>query len=194
MTRMHKPAAILLLLLIQLITINAQDPEYLSPGINTQAMSYQQSVAFTQEPGYQPPGRNGIFTEIYLVRHDFSDGFISLNYERLIGKKGRSALRIGIYPDFESTISFPLIYQWISTPAGKHHFEWGAGAVFRIENYMDPYDPYQTKEWFYDFPAFMVPIMYRYQKGNGLIIRGGINLFLSWPVLPSPSFSVGYRF
>jgi hypothetical protein len=112
----------------------------------------------------------------------------------MIGRKGRSALRAGIYPDFESTISFPLAYHWISSPSRNHHFEWGFGAVFRIEHYKNPDDPYQTKEWFYDVPAIMIPIMYRFQKSNGFTIRGGINLFLSWPVLPSPSISMGYRF
>lgn len=131
---------------------------------------------------------------MYLIRHDFSNGPVSLNYERMIGKKGRSALRAGIYPDFESTVSFPLAYHWISTPDRNHHFEWGFGAVFRVEHFVDPYDPSPMKEWFYDVPAIMIPLMYRYQKSKGLTIRGGINLFLSWPVLPSPSFSVGYRF
>ena len=139
-------------------------------------------------------GKNGVYAEMVLVRHDFSEGFVSLNYERMIGKKGRSALRAGIYPDFESTISFPVAYHWISSPNKNHHFEWGFGAVFRVEHYKNPYDPYQTKEWFYDVPAIMIPIMYRFQKSKGLVIRGGINLFLSWPVLPSPSFSIGYKF
>lgn len=147
-----------------------------------------------QHVEYQPFGRNGIYTEFYTIRHDLSDGFISLNYERIVGRKGKSALRIGIYPDFETTASFPVVYHRISTPARKHHFEWGVGAVFRIEHYKNPYDPTQTNEWFHDIPAIMLPIMYRYQKGTGLIVRGGINLFLSWPVLPSPSFSIGYKF
>jgi hypothetical protein len=152
------------------------------------------TACYSQQPTETLPAKNGLYAEVYLIRHDFSEGFVSLNYERMIGKKGRSALRFGIYPDFESTISFPIAYHWISSPGRKHHFEWGLGAVFRVEHYKDPYDPYQMKEWFYDIPAFLVPIMYRYQKNKGIYLRGGINLFLSWPVLPSPSFSIGYRF
>jgi hypothetical protein len=167
---MKKTALLIASLLFSIILINAQGSEY------------------------QQFGRNGIYADVYLVRHDFSDGFVSLNYERMIGRRGRSAFRVGIYPDFESTLSFPLTYHWISSPSRNHHFEWGLGAVFRIEHYEDPYDPYQTREWFYDVPAVMVPIMYRFQKNSGLIIRAGINLFLSWPILPSPSFSIGYKF
>lgn len=59
---------------------------------------------------------------------------------------------------------------------------------------MDPYDPAPMKTWFFDMPALMVPLMYRYQKNDGLYFRTGINVFLSWPILPSPSFSMGYRF
>jgi hypothetical protein len=151
-------------------------------------------LSHAQDAGNLSSGKNGVYAEMVLVRHDFSEGFVSLNYERMIGKKGRSALRAGIYPDFESTISFPVAYHWISSPNKNHHFEWGFGAVFRVEHYKNPYDPYQTKEWFYDVPAIMIPIMYRFQKSKGLILRGGINLFLSWPVLPSPSISIGYRF
>lgn len=139
-------------------------------------------------------GRNGIYADLYLIRPDFSDGFVSINYERVIGTMKRTQLRVGLYPDFQSTVSFPLTISWITGPARKHHFEYGLGAVFRIEHYVNSNDPYQTKEWFYDVPAFLIPLMYRYQNSKGLFIRGGINLFLSWPTLPSPSIGIGYKF
>jgi hypothetical protein len=137
---------------------------------------------------------NGIYLEFYIVRHDFSDGFFSINYERVLGKKRRSQLRFGIYPDFGSSIAFPTTFTWITKPARSHHFEYGIGAVFRIEHHVDPYILTQSREWFFDMPAAMVPLMYRYQKSHGWFFRGGINLFLSWPTLPSPSFSIGYKF
>ena len=136
---------------------------------------------------------NGAYTEFYVVRPDFSDGFVSINYERVLGKKLRSSLRLGMWPDFESSVSFPISISWITGPSRKHHFEYGIGTVFRIEHYVSD-DPTQTKEWFYDVPAFMLPLMYRYQKSSGMYFRGGVNVFLSWPTLPSPSLSVGYRF
>lgn len=138
--------------------------------------------------------KNGIYAELFLLRHDFSDGFVSLNYERLLGEKGRTYFRLGIYPDFQSTVSFPMTISRMTGPARRHHFEYGAGLVFRVEHYVDPYDPAPMKTWFYDVPALMIPLMYRYQKNEGLYFRAGFNVFLSWPVLPSPSFSMGYRF
>ena len=148
----------------------------------------------SQSTGSSKTGMNGVYAELYLVRHDFSDGFVSINYERVIGKKKRANLRVGIYPDFQSTISFPITITWITGPSLNHHFEYGIGGVLRIEHFVDPYDPSPPREWFFDMPAIMVPLMYRYQRNNGWFLRGGINLFLSWPTLPSPSFSVGYKF
>ena len=130
--------------------------------------------------------RNGVYAEFYVLRHDFSDGFVSLNYERIVGKKGKSAIRAGIYPDFQSTISFPLTYTRITSPRSVHHFEYGLGAVIRIERF--------EGNTYKDIPAIMIPIVYRYQKNNRLLFRAGVNVFLSWPRLPSPSISIGYKF
>jgi hypothetical protein len=149
-------------------------------------------VRAQQDPPQQ--SKNGVYAEFYLLRHDFSDGFVSLNYERLMGTKERTHLRLGVYPDFQSTISFPLTITRMTGPTLLHHFEYGAGLVFRMEHYVDPYDPAPMKTWFFDMPALMVPLMYRFQKNDGLYFRAGFNVFLSWPVLPSPSFSLGYRF
>jgi len=136
---------------------------------------------------------NGVYTEFYVVRPDFSDGFVSINYERVLGKKLRANLRLGVWPDFETSVSFPISISWITGPKKKHHFEYGIGTVFRVEHYISD-DPTQTKEWFYDVPAFIFPLIYRYQKSSGFYFRGGINVFLSWPTLPSPSISLGYKF
>ena len=147
-----------------------------------------------QTPGRSQAALNGAYAEFYVVRPDFSNGFISLNYERALGKRRRMNGRIGFWPDFESTLSFPLTLSWITGPHKRHHLEYGIGAIFRIEHYVDPYDPSPMKTWFYDLPALMVPFMYRYQTSSGWYFRGGINVFLSWPTLPSPSLSLGYRF
>lgn len=130
--------------------------------------------------------RNGIYGEVYLIRHAFSNGFVSLNYERRFGKKNNMMLRAGIYPDFRSTISIPLTYSFISPARGKHHFEYGLGLVVRIESF--------EGNIYKDIPALMIPLLYRYENKNGLFLRAGINLFYSWPILPSPSISVGYAF
>lgn len=166
---MKKTLTIGVLLLVIAIVINAQ---------NTDASQF---------------AKNGVYTEFYVIRPDFGDGFVSFNYERVLGKKHRSNIRLGMWPDFDSSISFPISISWITWPNKKHHFEYGIGTVLRLEHYVSD-DPTQTKEWFYDVPAFMLPLMYRYQKNSGLYFRGGINVFLSWPTLLSPSLSLGYRF
>ncbi len=130
--------------------------------------------------------RSSLYAEAYIIRHDFSRGFVSINFERNIGKKQRSNFRLGIYPDFESAVSFPLTFTWLTKPLSNKHFEYGIGAVVRIERY--------NKHWNKDIPALLIPLMYRYQKDSGFFFRGGVNLFVSWPTLPSPSISFGYKF
>ena len=161
--------------------------------LTSSLMLFFSFYSFSQTTDYSIIKRNSIYAEGYLIRHDFSRGFVSINYERNIGKKMRTNLRIGIYPDFESTVSFPLTVSWVTKPISRHHFEYGIGLVFRIEHYVNLYE-YSTREWFYDMPALMIPLMYRYQKNSGWFFRGGINLFVSWPTLPAPSLSVGYKF
>ena len=133
---------------------------------------------FAQNSNYIEVKKNGLYLETYLIRHDFSEGFVSINYETSIVKKRYTNIRIGLYPDFESTVSIPMTVSWITNPFGKHHFEYGVGAVFRIEHFVDP-SGINEREWFYDVPAILFPIMYRYQKNKGLFFRAGINLFVS---------------
>ena len=64
--------------------------------------------ARAQSKDFSSLKKNGVYVEVYLIRHDFSEGFASINYERNFGKKRRTNFRIGIYPDFESTVSIPL--------------------------------------------------------------------------------------
>lgn len=131
-------------------------------------------------------GRNNVYAELYTLRHDFNEGFVSLNYEHLFGTRKVRALRAGIYPDFESLVTIPITFTRITWPAKKHHLEYGIGLVYRIERFQG--------ETYHDVPAAMLPVMYRFQDGTGLYFRGGINVFFSWPVLPAPSFSLGYSF
>jgi len=139
-----------------------------------------------QDNEYNSIGKNGIFTEVYILRHDFNSGFISLNYERFLGHKKRISLRGGFYPDFKTLYTFPFTCTWVTHPLKKHHIEFGLGFVYRIEIY--------NENVYHEIPALMLPIMYRYQPAKGFYFRGGINLFYSWPVLPSPSISAGYMF
>lgn len=150
------------------------------------------AFSFPQSMEDSEIGRNGIYAEVYILRHDFSDGFGSINYERIIGKQRRTNLRVGVNPDFQSAVTFPLTISKITKPRFHHHFEYGIGAVYRLEHYVSSENP--SQDWYHDIPALMIPMMYRYQKNMGWFFRGGINLFLSWPILPSPSLSAGYKF
>lgn len=157
------------------------------------AIVFTFSDGHAQSSDYSDIKRNGIYLEAYLVQHDFSDGFVSVNYERALGKKRRANIRVGIYPDFESSVAFPVTLSWITKPLKPHHLEYGVGAVFRVEHYVDPLG-LNTRECFYDIPAIMFPLMYRYQRNSGLFVRAGINLLVSWPTIPAPAMSLGYRF
>jgi hypothetical protein len=130
--------------------------------------------------------RNGVYTEVYTIQHAFSSGWVSLNYERHLGKKNNMMLRLGAYPDFRTTVCFPLTFTAITHAKSKHHFEYGIGFVFRLEFY--------EGNIYKDVTAAMMPLMYRYQSDKGLFLRAGVNVFYSWPSLVSPSFSVGWSF
>jgi hypothetical protein len=139
-----------------------------------------------QPPDFSEVRRNGTYIEAYLFRHDFSDGFVSFNYERILGFKRKTNLRIGIYPDFETSIAIPITVSWITNSLAKNHFEFGLGFVYRMEFFRG--------DFFQDIPAAMFPIMYRYQKNKGFFFRIGVNVFVSFPTLISPSLSLGYKF
>lgn len=130
--------------------------------------------------------RNHVFVESYLIRHDFSSGLVSLNYARSFGNKARTQLRIGIYPDFKTTVSFPITFSWLIKPQRQHQLEIGLGLVFRLELY--------ESNIYKDIPAAIFPLMYRYQHKSGLFLRSGVNLIYSWPAIISPSLGIGYNF
>ncbi|MDX9928787.1 MAG: hypothetical protein RBS37_02935 [Bacteroidales bacterium] len=130
--------------------------------------------------------RSGVYAEAFLTPREFSNGIISLNYEHFFGRKYNYSLRAGILPDFRSSICFPITLSYITKPYGSHHLEIGAGLVSMIDFFEGM--PY------HDIAAGIFPLMYRYTGKGRFYFRGGLNIFYSWPVLPTPSFSLGYRF
>ena len=136
--------------------------------------------------------KHGSYAELYIIRHDFSDGLVSINYEIFPGERGNWAYRVGIYPDFESTISIPVTFTRLTNRSGKGHFEFGFGAVVRYERWYDEYEAVYHNNW--DIPGLMLPVMYRYGGPEGLFFRGGVNVIVSWPTIPLPSVSFGYSF
>ena len=89
-------------------------------------------TGYSQTKDYSDIKKNGVYAEAYLIRHDFSQGFASINYERTVGTKLKTNLRLGVYPDFESAVSFPLTISWLTKPLNYHHFEYGFGTVIRV--------------------------------------------------------------
>jgi hypothetical protein len=136
---------------------------------------------------YDSIKRNGLYLEAYAVAPDFVEGYLSLNYERFINRKRNMLLRIGIYPSFsETSFVFPLTINWITGSTKKHHFEYGIGPVMGFEHF-------QSNTYFI-FGGFMLPLMYRFQKQKGFFLRTGMNIYVSYPSIISPSISLGYKF
>ncbi len=130
--------------------------------------------------------RSGAYAEVYLTPRDFSTGFVSVNFEKFFGDKYRHSIRVGVLPDFKTSLCFPITYTYITKPYGKHHLEIGFGLVSRFDLF--------EGGLYHDFASGMFPVMYRYTNNSRFYFRGGLNFFYSWPVLPSPSVSMGFRF
>lgn len=131
---------------------------------------------------------NGIYVETYAVAPDFIEGYLSLNYERFINRKRTTSIRIGIYPTLsdDHSIVFPSTINWITGPTKKHHFEYGLGPIMGFERFQG--------NTFFIFGGIMMPIMYRFQKEKGFFLRTGMNVYISYPSIISPSISLGYKF
>lgn len=131
--------------------------------------------------------KNGAYVEIFPINLADELGYFSVNYERIFGEKKRGSLRLGVYPNFKDFMSFPVTISQITHPQEMHHFEYGLGMAFSITKF--------NNKWWSEAPYFMVPLMYRYQKTEGLFFRGGINMTLGYGgLIPHSSVSVGYKF
>jgi len=130
--------------------------------------------------------RNGIYGEVYPTPRDFTTGFISLNFEHFFGDKYRHGIRVGILPDFTESVCIPITYSYITKPYENHHLEIGFGLVSKVEFFEGTI--------YHDIAVGMFPLMYRYTNKSRFYFRAGVNIFYSWPILPSPSASMGFRF
>jgi len=133
--------------------------------------------------------RNHIYIEAYSILPDYSTGYFSINYEYAFGNKRKTSVRLGFYPSFDDKgYVFPLLINWITAPQKKHHFEYGFGPVLGFE-----VDDKNNQNYFV-FGGALVPLMYRFQGNRGIFCRTGINVFISYPTVVSPSISLGYKF
>lgn len=129
---------------------------------------------------------NGIYIETFLTPREFNSGIAALNYEYFLGRKHNQSIRAGVLPDFKSAISFPITWTFITKPYAKHHLEIGAGLVAHLDFFEGAV--------YHDIASGIFPVMYRYTGNGRFYFRGGLNIFYNWPVLPTPSLSLGYRF
>lgn len=152
------------------------------------------AIATAQIVDYSDLKKNGVYFSGHYFNSSDGPGYLSINYERVFGKKKKTLISLGIYPYFETDeawIFFPIIISRITSPLEKHHFEYGIGAAPSI--YYDANNSHK-KLWSGGF-FIMAPIMYRYQKNKGLLLRGGVNLILGYGgLLLHPSISIGYKF
>lgn len=151
----------------------------------TQARSQNNEVVFNDYTGFKA---NAIYVEGFIMNSsDYNYGYPTLNYERYLDKLYRLSFRIGISSDFDKTINIPFSINWLTASLKNHHLEFGAGTIISINDYT--YEDNNLVAY-----GVFVPLMYRYQKAGGLIIRAGANMVFGLDKFVAPSVSIGYNF
>ena len=145
--------------------------------------------SFTQESEQEVFGsRNSTYIEGQLGGNDEVAGYVSVNYDRLVGKKKKTLLRVGIAPTFEYVGCFiPTTISWITHPKSKSHVELGVGISNRLELF-------EGRLMYMPFTQGFV--MYRYEGDRGFLLRTGMNAlaYIIFPVNANLGISLGYRF
>ena len=129
---------------------------------------------------------NTVFADFYLVTADQSYGGIALSYERLFNPKSTYSIKLGILPEFSSSILLtPLTIQGYTASGRQHHLDLGAGIVPALD--------YQEELKLSGiYPELIAG--YRFSRGTGLQLRATAHFILSPAFFLSPSVSVGYLF
>lgn len=123
----------------------------------------------------------------------------SFNYERQLSERlyGRVGFSFVVGEeadgDTDQTYIFPLMVNYLTHPAGNHHFEAGAGATWITGDSQDLYDNDDDEEL--SNLVGTLTIGYRYQKpARGFVFRAGFTpVFDTGGVLPWGGVSFGYR-
>ena len=122
----------------------------------------------------------------------------TINYERQLAEQwfGRIGFSFvaSVEADGDDDITFvvPVMVNYLTHPAGKHHFEAGAGVAYFGGDSQDLFDEH-------DEPLSnltgTVTLGYRYQKpGRGFVFRAGFTpVFYDSGILPWGGLSAGYR-
>lgn len=129
---------------------------------------------------------NTIYADFYLVTADQSYGGIALSYDRLFSPKKTFSIKLGILPEFSSSILLmPLTIQGFTAPGREHHVDLGAGIVPAI-------DYIEELKLGTIYPELIAG--YHFSRGTGFQFRATAHIVLSPSFFLSPSVSVGYLF
>ena len=129
--------------------------------------------------------RNAIVFQASAAPEQVSGPF-SLLYERLLGKKGQTALSFGFTPYFTDDdrfqyFTFPVALTRITFPQSSSHFEFGLSCLFAKTNGV------------FGLHGMNIPLLYRYQNKSRFFVAAGINL-IPFGLYPSPTLKAGFRF
>ena len=123
----------------------------------------------------------------------------TVNYERQLSERLHGRAGFGfVYGETEGgdddlTFVFPLMVNYLTHPAGNHHFEAGAGVTFITGDAQDLYDSDEGET--ISNLIGTATAGYRYQKpGRGFVFRAGLTpVFDDSGILPWAGISFGYR-
>lgn len=153
--------------------------------ITTIGYSQDSDVSFNEYTGFKS---NAIYVEGFVMNTSkYNFGYPSLNYERYLDNLYRLSFRIGISTDFDQTINIPFSINWLTASLKNHHLEFGAGAILSINEYT--YEDNNVVAY-----GIFLPLMYRYQKAGGMVLRAGMNAVFGLDSFVAPSVSLGYNF
>ena len=129
--------------------------------------------------------RNAIVIEVYKPLVQVS-GPISFQFERLLGRKGQTALSFGFTPyisndDRFQYYTFPISLTRITSPLKSSHFEFGISLLFA------------KKYGHFGLQSYNIPLMYRYQNNSRFFMAAGIKL-IPFGLYPTPTLKIGFRF
>ncbi|WP_439185532.1 hypothetical protein [Carboxylicivirga taeanensis] len=131
---------------------------------------------------------NVIYIEgVIMNSAKYNYGYPTLVYERYIDRLYQLSFKIGLSSNFKSTTNIPFSINWLSAGLRHHHLEFGAGGIISINDYT--YEDNNIVAY-----GIFLPMMYRYQKAGGLVIRAGANAIFGLQYFIAPSLSLGYNF
>ncbi len=129
-----------------------------------------------------------VYVEGFIMNTSkYNFGYPTIAYERYIDRLYRLSFKIGFSSDFKGTTNIPFSINWLTASLKHHHLEFGAGAIISLNDYT--YEDNDVVAY-----GIFIPMMYRYQKAGGLVVRAGANAIFGLDSFIAPSVSLGYNF